>query len=645
MRPFLASLAGRIAIGRIAGPSRLARCEKGNLFSTRSQPEPQLWSHEQLDAFIAERQQMWGQLTRILPQHSRDISTTTTPLPFPISVLASNSLKANAVNEDAFSYFAFQHSLSRDGGESHPSGPPLIVITVADGHGGPLLSKLVANHLPRYVARAIRPLIYGLWNPERNTLPVSDTAESIRRAFLELDTDLISGALPELHHPDVVRQGSCAVVAVIRGEQVWIANVGDCGAVMGVWTENDEEHLARQSGSESESVMNSVSLHAPASLGQLKNIAKEFHQNASPPPRRGRRRPRADHTSSAANASPPSGQLPTFLPLPLSSPHTLVDPRELSNLLSRHPTSLWPSLTRGGRVAGVLVPSRAFGDAELKWVGEAGQWLSSSLTPDLAEGISEAKPPYVVADPEVVYYGPDVPDDDVGAHKQDCGPNTGNSDNYVPHFLVIATDGIWDTVSTSNAVSLVSSVISNPASSVNPATLLIGASLGETHAARCAAAIHPIPRSVRDDATAVVIGLNMPSAKGAVWGIPTNTDWREKAAGVSTMGLQGAKMDLYGTIHPPLDAHGGDGSTGARNGLLVDHKDLGVERPFGSALGSAESPFISENLEWVAVPKVRARLGEWVTEAKEVRAKETKRVEDRGGWSRMRARDKGGRWG
>ena len=84
-------------------------------------------------------------------------------------------------------------------------------------------------------------------------------------------------------------------------------------------------------------------------------------------------------------------------------------------------------------------PTRAFGDARYKWPAPLQSQLSNALLPPSypirAPPRALLTPPYVTAEPEVT-------------HRKLSLKNK-------PHFLILATDGLWDRLSNEEAVGLV----------------------------------------------------------------------------------------------------------------------------------------------------------------------------------------------
>ena len=132
------------------------------------------------------------------------------------------------------------------------------------------------------------------------------------------------------------------------------------------------------------------------------------------------------------------------------------------------------------------MPTRAFGDARYKW--------PLSILQDVLFHASKRtvpknyiSPPYVTAEPEIVYYERQAED----------------------KFLILATDGLWDQMDNETAVNTVGELV-EAKSDQNAATKLIeiGLSDGNYNAERIRHYLSlkaPISRRYRDDITVNVI--------------------------------------------------------------------------------------------------------------------------------------------
>ncbi|PSR93760.1 hypothetical protein PHLCEN_2v4655 [Hermanssonia centrifuga] len=128
----------------------------------------------------------------------------------------------------------------------------------------------------------------------------------------------------------------------------------------------------------------------------------------------------------------------------LTEDQTGRNPNELRRMQSEHPPSEANSVIMRGRVLGGLEPTRAFGDARYKWSHDVQAILNKAFL----EGNNETMratpalsktPPYVTARPVIT-------------HRK---LNLGHKSKSKLRFVVLATDGLWDQLSSEEVVALV----------------------------------------------------------------------------------------------------------------------------------------------------------------------------------------------
>ncbi|KAK1228436.1 hypothetical protein PQX77_008499 [Marasmius sp. AFHP31] len=133
----------------------------------------------------------------------------------------------------------------------------------------------------------------------------------------------------------------------------------------------------------------------------------------------------------------------------LSEDQTGRNPNEAQRIISEHPKEEAEDVIRRGRILGGLEPSRAFGDARYKWPAEIQEilnqvFMAGNNMPLRKPPITLKTPPYVTAKPVVT-------------HRKLFSQHSGDSPLQ---FLVIATDGLWDALSSEEVVSLVGGFLS-----------------------------------------------------------------------------------------------------------------------------------------------------------------------------------------
>ncbi|XP_040537243.1 pyruvate dehydrogenase [acetyl-transferring]-phosphatase 2, mitochondrial [Gallus gallus] len=128
----------------------------------------------------------------------------------------------------------------------------------------------------------------------------------------------------------------------------------------------------------------------------------------------------------------------TWSTLPLTRDHNAYDESEIRRLKREHPRSEEKTLFVNDRLLGILMPSRAFGDVQLKWSKELQHSVLENSCDVGALNIyhyvppNYHTPPYLTAEPEVTY------------HKL----------RGKDKFLIIASDGLWEMLSNEEVVKL-----------------------------------------------------------------------------------------------------------------------------------------------------------------------------------------------
>ncbi|ESO07882.1 hypothetical protein HELRODRAFT_98081 [Helobdella robusta] len=131
------------------------------------------------------------------------------------------------------------------------------------------------------------------------------------------------------------------------------------------------------------------------------------------------------------------GQDGHWVPKVLTVDHNVHNEKEAKRIHDSHPKSEWISLIRNGRLLSQLIPVRAFGDVRFKWpVKDLKNLVSLLGNSPYAQSIIPAhyySPPYLIARPEVKSH--ELTDSD--------------------HFVIVASDGLWEMLSNEKAVEIV----------------------------------------------------------------------------------------------------------------------------------------------------------------------------------------------
>ncbi|KAJ7180347.1 phophatase 2C family protein [Mycena crocata] len=131
----------------------------------------------------------------------------------------------------------------------------------------------------------------------------------------------------------------------------------------------------------------------------------------------------------------------------LSEDQTGRNPAEAARMRSEHPPDEARDVIRNGRVLGGLEPTRAFGDARYKWSSGLQEtlyraFLAGNDRSMRAPPSGLKTPPYVTARPVVTH------------RKLDLPPKS-DASGAALRFIVLATDGLWDELSSEDVVRLV----------------------------------------------------------------------------------------------------------------------------------------------------------------------------------------------
>ncbi|KAG9123634.1 hypothetical protein FRC07_014430 [Ceratobasidium sp. 392] len=126
---------------------------------------------------------------------------------------------------------------------------------------------------------------------------------------------------------------------------------------------------------------------------------------------------------------------------------------EYKRMVAEHPSDEASFVIQRGRVLGGLEPTRAFGDSNYKWPRDVQERLTSSLLPP---GSTFRKCPSNLKTPPYVTSQPVITRRDLHfLSTPKLQSRTLPRPKSTLRFLVLATDGLWDELSSSEVVSLV----------------------------------------------------------------------------------------------------------------------------------------------------------------------------------------------
>ncbi|MBA0572631.1 hypothetical protein Golob_002958 [Gossypium lobatum] len=129
---------------------------------------------------------------------------------------------------------------------THESGPYGTFVGVYDGHGGPETSRYVNDHLFQHLKR---------FTYEQQSMSV----DVIRKAYQATEEGFLSLVARQWPMtPQLAAVGSCCLVGVVCGTNLYVANLGDSRAVLGRAIKETEEYLAIQLSAEHNACIESV---------------------------------------------------------------------------------------------------------------------------------------------------------------------------------------------------------------------------------------------------------------------------------------------------------------------------------------------------------------------------------------------------
>jgi pyruvate dehydrogenase phosphatase len=221
----------------------------------------------------------------------------------------------------------------------------LVLVGLADGHGGFQCSQFVQTALPDAFSAELSALSNSDGYGVHSHVDLQHIKTALARSFERVDRDFIGRLRPafQLGFGSVSSVGACTIAAVISSSHVVVANAGDCRAVVGI----------KQS------------------------------------------------TRPGDSGLPPSIEASTVEVVELSVDHNCALPREQAQLRIAHPDDpdvVMQKPSGSCYVKGRLQPTRSIGDAYLKF---------SEFNADASQGSSGRhipppySPPYITAKPEL----------------------------------------------------------------------------------------------------------------------------------------------------------------------------------------------------------------------------------------------------
>ncbi|ORY01230.1 protein serine/threonine phosphatase 2C [Basidiobolus meristosporus CBS 931.73] len=310
--------------------------------------------------------------------------------------------------------------------------PNALLFGVFDGHGGPECAQLVRDVLPNQIMKRIDILVDASF--ETPTLRICSVSNAIQECFLELDKDISAKALVEARSNPTTEPGKDFSAAIS----------GSCAILAYVDIPNSDLYIANTGDSR-------------AIIG----VRDEQGWHAKI----------------------------------MSNDHTAHNVDEKMRMYREHPNEA-ETLFSLDRVLGLLAPTRAFGDCDLKWDSKIQSNIPSQYFPDVRANLEHYRsPPYISSLPEIQHH------------------HLTSSDR----FLVLASDGLYDELSNDQIVQLVASHLEQEPclndskwsfSDENASTHLIRNAFGGSNQRSITYRLGirpPYARSVRDDITVVVV--------------------------------------------------------------------------------------------------------------------------------------------
>ncbi|KAJ3080579.1 hypothetical protein HK102_002959 [Quaeritorhiza haematococci] len=298
-----------------------------------------------------------------------------------------------------------------------------LIFGIFDGHGGTECSRVVSEYLGDYVADSLSTipppskLSYG-------TTRKQQVVEALKSAFTRLDRDLLAGGF------DVV--GTQVIPAEVDGKK-----------------SSNQNSLFSSPAAAAAAALSSINLTEPITIeSQIRSafrpalagscaIVAYFEA------------PDDLYIACTGDSRAVLGRQlgdGSFEAVQLSEDQTIRNVHEYDRMIGEHPGEQDTVFIRG-RVLGSLMPTRAFGDSRYKWPVDVQRSLLPALGSKRGLPKNYLTPPYVTAEPEVTHYKLSPPTNNL--------PTTTKDDKGRDRFLILASDGLYDALSSEECVELV----------------------------------------------------------------------------------------------------------------------------------------------------------------------------------------------
>ncbi|KAG9049523.1 hypothetical protein FS837_010003 [Tulasnella sp. UAMH 9824] len=150
----------------------------------------------------------------------------------------------------------------------------------------------------------------------------------------------------------------------------------------------------------------------------------------------------------------------------LTDDQTGRNPKEHQRMQSEHPPEEASYVIQRGRVFGGLEPTRAFGDSRYKWPKEFQLRLQQLFGEE--SGLTIRRPPTDLKTPPYVTSRPEITHRKLPFNSETSSSKSCSSSNL--RFLVMATDGLWDRLSSAEVVALTGEYLNRVAPNGSPSS-------------------------------------------------------------------------------------------------------------------------------------------------------------------------------